>query len=308
MFSWEDFDATFPFKGGYPYNPKVVDRIIANRKTFHHTLFIDRLLHALGIDSATRLYPPKSVETLRKLHQEVLASRSPTHHKQSVIYYILKDCQDATEGPSSRRFAKQCFLPQKYKLFIDGLWHLDKLDFQQSLCYLTEPSLIPTFPDEILYVLSTVPEQNDSFAFAYYTAVSPPLASREVLNAYFGVLCRKGVDTAFYFTRKLSDDTRRELFDQLIVSVLATKPGEERAERSMALVNLPFNKAEVEWFEDCLLYGKAKKLHGAKDTVMIRRVATSRLDDLGKLESLGGRKIDGLNWDVLRRNLKPSGS
>ncbi|WEW60128.1 hypothetical protein PRK78_005613 [Emydomyces testavorans] len=165
-------------------------------------------------------------------------------------------------------------------------------NFQRALEYLTEPSLIPTFPDEILYVLSTVPKQDHSLAVAYYIAVSPPLASREVLEAYFAVLCRTGITTAFYFTRKQPDETRRELLNQLIFSVLSTKSGETRAENAMSLVNLPFNDTEVMWFEECLLSGKAKHLPGAADTAMMRRVAMGRLDNLGKLESLGGRKIE----------------
>ncbi|EAS34493.1 uncharacterized protein CIMG_05517 [Coccidioides immitis RS] len=306
MARWDDFNVTFGFKGDYPYNPKVVDRIIANRKALYSTLFIDRLLGALGIDSAPRLYPPKSIETLRKLHREILASGSPNHHKQSVIYYLLRDCENLDDGTNRLEFARRCLLPQKYKLLVDGIWYMDRLEFQSALGYLTEPSLIPTFPDEILYVLSTLSEQDDHLATAYYVAVSPPLATSEVLNAYFAVLCRSGVSTAFCFTRKQPLDIRRELFGQLVVFVLAAKAGEERAEKAMELVNLPFSDIEIEWFEDCLLHGKAKNLPGAKDTVMMRRVATGHLDNLGALESLGGRKIEGLNWDILRKNLKPS--
>lgn len=75
----------------------------------------------------------------------------------------------------------------------------------------------------------------------------------------------------------------------------------------MELVNLPLDAHEEDWFDECLLRGKAKHLSGAKDTVMMRRVATGRLDNLGsELEALGGRRLEGLNWDVLKRNLRRS--
>ena len=50
-------------------------------------------------------------------------------------------------------------------------------------------------------------------------------------------------------------------------------------------------------------------LQGAKDTAMMRRVATGRLDNLGdELEALGGRRVEGLNWDDLKHNLGRSTS
>lgn len=75
----------------------------------------------------------------------------------------------------------------------------------------------------------------------------------------------------------------------------------------MELIGLPFDDQEEGWFEDCLLRGNAKGLHGAKDTVMMRRLATGKLENLSAdLESLGGKKVDGLNWDILRQGIQPS--
>ena len=158
-------------------------------------------------------------------------------------------------------------------------------------------------------MLATVPKQDDSLALAYYLTVSPPLASPEVLNAYFVSLCRTRITEALYFSRKYEQQTRRSLLEQLITSVLKTEAGEHRAKRAMELVNLPVDAQEEEWFDECLLHGKAKHLPGAKDTVMMRRVATGRVDHLGiELEALGGRRLEGVNWDVLKRNLSQSTS
>jgi protein ELYS len=168
---------------------------------------------------------------------------------------------------------------------------------------------MPTFPDDILYVLATFPKQDDSLAIAYYITVSPPLTSPKVLQAYFAAVCRTGITEAFYFTRKQDRRLHRDLLEQLIVFVHSTKPGETRAKRAMDIINLPFSDEEEEWFEEYLLHGKAKHLQGAKDTVMMRRVAAGKLENLSSdLEALGGKRLDGLNWDDLKKNLRPGPS
>lgn len=73
----------------------------------------------------------------------------------------------------------------------------------------------------------------------------------------------------------------------------------------MELINLPFDDTEESWFEDVLLHGLGRTLHGAKDTVMMRRLATGKLSNLSTdLEALSGKKIDGINWDVLKQSMQ----
>lgn len=81
--------------------------------------------------SVNKIYPPKANADLRTLFNHIVSSELDIHHKQSLIYYILKDCRTAPEASS--HFAQQCHLPEKYRLFIEGLWHLDRLDFRVSL-------------------------------------------------------------------------------------------------------------------------------------------------------------------------------
>ncbi|ODH49588.1 hypothetical protein GX48_04241 [Paracoccidioides brasiliensis] len=311
MAPWEDFDSTFSFKRDVSYDSKTYDQILSNRQVLENILFVDRLLKALQIDAASQVYPPKTNQAVRSLYSQIVASSSPNHHKQALIYYILRDFRNMGSGDVSLQFARQCYLPEKYRLFVEGLWHLDRLEFRRALEYLTSPSLLPTFPDEILYVLATLPpqKQDDSLATAYYLTVSPPLASPKALNAYFSLLCRTRITESFYFARKQDNALHRDLLEQLIIFVLSSKPGETRANRAMDLINLPFDQEEEKWFEECLLEGRAKHLQGVKDTVMMRRVATGQLENLSEdLEALGGRKIEGLNWDDLKKNLRPVSS
>lgn len=299
----------------------------------NYLYYHSRRIYSNFMTKASRAYPPKSNQELRTLYQQIIASTSPNHHKQSLIYYILRDCRNA--GDSAAQFTRECYLPEKYRLFIDGIWHLDRLEFrvcygspisvmkirslipfvyfQPALEHLTEPSLIPTFPDEILHILIKHSKGDGSLAMAYYLTVSPPLESPEVRQAYFSVLCSTSVTESFYFARNQNQQLHRELFEQIIHLVHSTSPSESRGNRAMELINLPFSDEEDAWFEDTLLRGNAKHLNGAKDTVLMRRVATGKLQDLsGDLDVLGGRKVDGLNWDdlnhSLHRSLGPTGS
>lgn len=173
--------------------------------------------------------------------------------------------------------------------------------------FLAEPSLIPTFPDEILYVLTLtkLPKHDDSLAIAYYLTAAPPLASATIRKSFFDTLARSNVTEAFYFTRKYDDALRQSFFEQLVEFVHRATPGQSRSRRAMELVGLPLDEDEEKWFEHVLLQGNASTLPGAKDTVMMRRLATGRTGELiPELESLGGKKIDGLNWDDLRGSIR----
>ncbi|KAJ5624086.1 hypothetical protein N7510_000395 [Penicillium lagena] len=305
MALWEDFETIFFFNKKYSYDAKVVEQILANRRALENQLFADRLLGLLGIKGVTKVYPPKTNADLRSLVKHIVESALDIHHKQALIYYLLKDCRAAPDA--AQQFARRFHLPEKYRLFIEGLWNLDRLEFRRAIEYLTEPSLIPTFPDEILYTLTMthLPKQDDSLAIAYFLTVAPPLATEKVQRAFFEALCRSNVTEAFYFTRRHDESHRRSYFAQLVELVHKNKPGQRRSKRAMELIGLPFDEDEAQWFEEVLLHGNASSLPGAKDTVMMRRLATGRLDSLSpELESLGGKKIDGLNWDDLRASMR----
>lgn len=142
---------------------------------------------------------------------------------------------------------------------------------------------------------------------AYYLTVSPPLASEGVQRAFFQTLCRSSITEAFFFTRNYQEMLRQAYFELLVEFVHRTEAGQIRSQRAMELIGLPFDDQEEQWLEDTLLRGSAKGLHGSKDTVMMRRLATGKLTGLSpELESLGGKKIDGVNWDVLKKSMKHS--
>lgn len=81
------------------------------------------------IAEVSRLYPPKSGSELRKLHEHIIRSASPDPHKLAVLYYIRKDFPN-TGRQAAEKIAKTFHLPGKYKIFVDGLWFLDRAKFE----------------------------------------------------------------------------------------------------------------------------------------------------------------------------------
>lgn len=167
--------------------------------------------------------------------------------------------------------------------------------------YLTEPGLIPTYPDEILYALCRhAPENDNSLPLAYYHTISPSIASRKVLEAFFFILCRSSITEAFFFSRDHGEFIHRDLFEKLIDFVLVHSSGTIRAERGVELISLPLDEAEKAWFEDYLQDGKGRTLFGSGDTIIMRRLATG--DSTFLLENgkkMAERKVAGVNWATL---------
>ncbi|KAL8713882.1 MAG: hypothetical protein Q9220_002028 [cf. Caloplaca sp. 1 TL-2023] len=276
MDDFENFDSLFAFDPDCAYSEQTISKIIKNRRTANNELFIDRLFKALGLEKSSKPYPPRSNQDLRALHERIIESSSPDHHKQSVLYYILQDIPDKGFHPAPK-FVKSVFLPEKYRIFIDGIWYLDRCKFEKALDYLTEPVLTPTFPEEILYLLCTHPDQHDDkLPLAYYYTVSPPITSPKVLEALFSTIAKSSVTEAFFWVRKQIESSQRNLFEQLISASMEGPEGEDRARRSVELVHLPFNKAEETWFDKFLRDGRGRTFAGAKDALEVRAIATGR--------------------------------
>ncbi|MCJ1392404.1 hypothetical protein MMC18_005271 [Xylographa bjoerkii] len=300
----EEFDTVFGSEPNLAYHEQTLHDIQKHRRLLENELFFDRLLKAVGIDQASKLYPPRSNNDLRILFDRITSSTSPDHQKQSLVYYILRDLPP--KKTTAEAFAESSYLPEKYQVFIDGIWYLDRLKLERALDYLTSPSLIPTFPDEILYALCRHATQNDSsLPLSYYYSVSPPLASFKVLSAFFERSCKASLTEAFYFSRRCGPLQHHQLFEQLITFVHANSAGDVRASRALELIHLPLGEKEEQWFEEFLNEGKGNTLYGAMDTLMMRKIARGKVRDAVDLGSkLSGRKIDGLNWMTLREGLQ----
>ena len=302
----DDFDTIFEFKPDYAFDHKHVESILRHRKELGNTLFFDRIGTNIGLSDPQKSYPPRSNPDLRSLWQKVLSCTKPEHLKHALLYYILKDCRQLSGVEA--HFARKVYLPEKYQLFMCGTWELDHCQFSRALEHLTDPSLTPTFTDEILYTLISHPKCDNGLAMAYYITVSPPLQDQRTLDAYFSLLCQTSVMEAYYFCRRQDEIRHQSMFETLIIAVHAEAAGESRATRALTLIGLPFSDQEESWFEDCLLRGQGASCQNAKDSVMTRRIAMGKdIDGIGALDRLRGHKINGVNWDDVRINLQKAG-
>jgi len=118
-------------------------------------------------------------------------------------------------------------------------------------------------------------------------------------------MCTASLTEAFYFSRSQGPLRHEQLFEQLIHSVLSSHAGDARGNRARELISLPLDEEEEGWFEAFLLEGKGHALPGARDTVMMRKVATGRVVEAVEFgRKLTGRKFDGVNWASLREGLQ----
>lgn len=223
----------------------------------------------------------------------------PDHHKLSVLFYLLIDI----DYPTGRRefstaFEEMVFLPKKYSIYMKGLWHLDHQDFEPALQYLTYPSLLPTFADEIMEVLARK-SKDPTLPLAYYYTVQPSLTNAKSIECLFTAIAKTSVTEAFFYARGQSIYAHMHMLEILIALVLQNSPADQIADRATELVGLPFDAEEEQWFEEYLLNGAGAGLRRAKDTVMMRRIATGKFQEAVDMKGVQGKSIAGLDWTSL---------
>lgn len=258
------------------------------------------------MEFAAKIYPPKTDNALKQLHQQVCEAGMSTHHKFSIFYYILLDF-DRTSGRDnvSDAFVDASGMPKKYQIFIKGLWYLDHQDFsvclalalndtktdkvylQRALEYICHPSLIPDFADDIITVLVRSASDHDySVALSYFHAVQPILKTSAALEVLFGAMAHTNISEALFYSRTYPPHTRELLFNRLIAAVL-DGGSEDYSERATQLAFLPFDKSEEKWFEEYLLNGNGKNHKKAKDTLVIRKIACDQFAEVSKIRHGG---------------------
>lgn len=176
---------------------------------------------------------------------------------------------------------------------------------QEALDRLTQPSLIPTFPDDVLYTLCRhATSADDTIPMAYYHSVSPPLASNKVRDAYFEVLSRVSITEAFYFSRARGDAEHEVLFEKLIAFAITQSSRSCRADRGLELISLPMTDAEEASCERILRASDNGKAHGelsgSIDTLIMRNIAIGHpVSALGTLPTTSRGQVKGINWERL---------
>lgn len=175
-------------------------------------------------------------------------------------------------------FAVDAAVPQKYSIFMKGLWHMDTTNFDLALEHLTHPSLVPEFADEIVTALSRIGSsgsgENDySPVLAYYYTVQPVLKTTAATELLFDAIAQSSVAEALRYSRVRPQFVREQLFKRLVLSVVETAPNDvDSAGRAFELTSASLDAQEEDWFRDALLGPDGKKLRVAKDTLLMRRI------------------------------------
>ncbi|RMD40122.1 hypothetical protein DV735_g4998, partial [Chaetothyriales sp. CBS 134920] len=282
MYDWTDFDSVFHSGADGFVDQKYVDAALTHRKELGDVLFFDRIWTAVKLKHPAKSYPPRSAADLRNLWEKVVKTEISEELKLSLLYYLVRDSR---KPRIEAEFVRRSFMPARFRIQVAGLWELDHCAFARALEFLTQPSLTPTFQDEILEALLKHRACDSSLAMAYYVSVQPPLQTTSSLYSYFSLLARASLTEAFHFARRRPE--HKALFDHLVLWTHTQGPGESRAAAAIQLISLPFSSQEEGWFEECLLYGQAAKCSGAKDSVLMRRLTR------GKLSVQGNGAIDG---------------
>ncbi|EGX95836.1 hypothetical protein CCM_00490 [Cordyceps militaris CM01] len=286
MLDYTQFQQVFPADLSIPYDRTLLHDIDGHRKTLSGVLFIDRVLRALGIAKA-KVYPPKTDNALKQLHQSICDAAMSTHHKLSLFYYVLLDFDGVSGSPYvSQEFIAASGLAANYQLFMRGLWHMDHLQFSTALEYVSHPSLEPDFSDDIIVALvKHAPNDDYTLPLAYFTSVRPVLKSSAAIEHLFDAMARTNVTEALLYARTFPDHAREQLFQRLIVSVLKGGKDDEITSHASELVFLPLDATEDAWFEDFLSRGKGRTLKRAKDMLLVRRIACDRFGELTKYKA-----------------------
>lgn len=268
-----------------------------------------------------KLYPPRNTQQLRDLHERIINADTSLHNKHCLIFYLLKDLSPQHHGPTelATRFALGVHLEKRFWTFIEGLWALDHLEFRTAVENLTHPSIIPTFPDEIMLTLLKGREklgsvgvqkapEDDILPLAYYNCVKPPLEDQKVRNEFAKYLSLRNVTETYCWIRDRPEYEHKPLLEILIEQTLehsnwsgvGEKDSYPRSDKAVEFVSLPFSEEEEEFVEKFLTEGKGRNFQGAQDTVLMRRVAMGRLADVANDHDTRGRRVDGVTWDLLK--------
>jgi hypothetical protein len=204
-------------------------------------------------------------------------------------------------------------LEKRFWTFIEGLWALDHLEFRIAVEHLTHPSIIPTFPDEILHVLmKSLHGQADTDAIlplAYYNCVQPPLADARVRDEFATYMAGRNVTETYAWIRERPEHEHTHLLEILMEQVLERSAWNNdeaylRSDKAVEFVSLPFTEDEEAFVEKFLTEGKGRTFQGAGDTLLMRRIAMGRLADVASEKGTRGRRMEGVTWEVLKDGVK----
>jgi hypothetical protein len=143
---------------------------------------------------------------------------------------------------------------------------------------------VPDFADDIVITLVQHASDGDyDLALSYFHTVQPILKSSKALELIFGAMAQTNVTEALLFSRTYPEYTRELLFRQ-----------------ANELAFLPFDSLEEAWFEEYLSTGEGRNLKKAKDTLLVRKIASDRFEEIRaqRTSSQWGPVLEGIKLGI----------
>lgn len=132
MINIEEFDQVFKAVSKNHYPSHLHAQIESAQKELGGELFFNLLLKQMKIDVG-HLYPPRNAKEFRELHRRIAGANCQLHLKQSLLFYLLKDCSMVAKSRdelAANEFQEECGLPKKYWIIMQGFWNMDKLNYK----------------------------------------------------------------------------------------------------------------------------------------------------------------------------------
>jgi hypothetical protein len=105
----------------FPWREPILQEVETRRACMSDRLIFDILLSSGGILQPDTLYPPKDVESLRRLLDAIQNSTYDALKKECLVYFLLKWHKDGRE----ERFRHEKCIPPQFTALADAYWHLD---------------------------------------------------------------------------------------------------------------------------------------------------------------------------------------
>ncbi|BFZ56724.1 hypothetical protein PYCC9005_003772 [Savitreella phatthalungensis] len=234
----DTYEKTFPLDPGlFPYTKQKIEELRNARRRLDNAFFFDLVLTEIAqVASPARLYPPRSSQEVRLLHEAIYNSPVDLLKKQCCIYYIMLDWD------ANGEYARRCRIPDNYRALMDAYWHLDRgKDPDAAFASLCAPGLTPNFASKIMHAFSAA--NRPDLVVLLVQTLDIRLDNDDKLETYLRAMARVSTSSAVLFTRNLPIEVRRGMFEMVIRIA------------SVNLASFPFDDLEFGWLAEVLPEG-----------------------------------------------------
>ncbi|KIP12081.1 hypothetical protein PHLGIDRAFT_62558, partial [Phlebiopsis gigantea 11061_1 CR5-6] len=171
------------------------------RARMSDVLVFDFLLAAGGVKHPDMLYPPRDVEGLKRLLDQIEETTYDTLKKDCLVYFLLKWHED----DRASRFQEARCIPPQFVALADAYWHLDSgKETSRAVALLSDARLNRDYPSKIIQALSL--EQNSGELILRYIRTAKPLLTEpDDIDAYSIALAQSSLLEAWQYQRSFPE-------------------------------------------------------------------------------------------------------